>query len=238
MIMVKSIIRRMHQGATGPYLCMGEDNKLYVVKGPNTTYKGLINEWICAHLGQEIHLPIPAFSTAYIDRTLIEYGDYDLDEGEWFASEYQHNIQDVTYNILGHFGHENLKLLFVFDYWIQNGDRNLTDIGGNPNLFVSPLDKRFFVLDHNLAFDKNFDACFAKNKSIHLGASSWYAAQLELYETNNYKMTLNAALSKIDNILNSVPQEWVEKSEDSSILANIKLILSRINSAEFWEGIK
>lgn len=219
-------------------MCLAEDNKHYVVKGPSTTYKGLINEWVCARLGQELNLPIPAFDSAYIDRMLIQYGDYDLAEGEWFASEYQPNIQDVTYAALESFGHNNLKLLFLFDYWIQNGDRTLSEIGGNPNLFFSPLDKRFFVLDHNLAFDSNFDTCFAQNKLNHLGSSIWYAAQIELYDSANYANSLGIALSKLDDILHSVPAEWIEKSEENSIIDNIKLVLSRINSADFWEGIK
>lgn len=238
MVEIKNIIRRINQGATGPYLCEGSDKKLYIVKGHTTTYKGLIYEWVCGSLAKKINLPVPDFRAVYIDRELIQYSDYELHEGEWFASEYQHNIQDVTYSSLEQFGEDNLNLLFVFDYWINNGDRTLTVNGGNPNLFLSPISKVFFVLDHNLAFDVSFEKCFTQNKLSHLGATSWYATQMDLYKHQNYQTILKSAFTSLDQILDTVPKEWVENSEDSSILDNIKLILSRYETQEFWEGIK
>ncbi|MEI8635068.1 hypothetical protein P4S72_29545 [Vibrio sp. PP-XX7] len=63
------------------------------------------------------------------------------------------------------------KLLFLFDYWIKNGDRNLTQNGGNPNLFIRSDLQSFIVLDHNLAFDVDHDETFNDLKGLHVGSS-------------------------------------------------------------------
>lgn len=228
----------MKQGQTGPYLCVGDDNNQYIVKGPNTTYRGLINEWVCGKLGKAIRLPIPDFEIAYVDRSLLAFGDYEISEGDWFASKYESNIQDVLYYQLCQLDIDGLKRLFLFDYWIKNGDRTLTQSGGNPNLFIRSDLQSFIVLDHNLAFDIDHDDAFDELKRRHVSSRAWFSEQRALLDHEFYEELLESCFSELDSIFDSVPEEWLENCGDDGILESIRVTLSRFRTPEFWEGIK
>lgn len=46
--------------------------------------------------------------------------------------------------------------ILLFDVWVMNGDRTLSEQGGNVNLlYDTTLDKPIVVFDHNLALDKD-----------------------------------------------------------------------------------
>ncbi len=228
----------MKQGQTGPYLCVGDDNNQYIVKGPNTTYQGLIHEWVCGKLGKRIGLPIPDFEIAYVDGSLLEFGHYELREGEWFGSKYQENIQDVPYQKLGDLDVAGLKLLFLFDYWIKNGDRNLTASGGNPNLFICSDMTSFIVLDHNLAFDSEYNDTFHRIKKLHVGSSAWFSGPRDLLAQNAYEQQLEECFDGLDSILASIPEEWLDNCGHNSIVEEIRVTLARFRTPEFWEAIK
>lgn len=228
----------MKQGQTGPYLCVDDGGIQYIVKGPNTTYRGLIHEWVCGKLGKAIGLPVPDFEIAYIDRRLLEFGEYALKEGEWFASKYEENIQDVPYQKLSELDADRLKLLFLFDYWIKNGDRCLTENGGNPNLFIRSDLQSFIVLDHNLAFDTDHDRDFHNLKKIHVGSTIWFSEQRSLIDQEIYEKLLEECFGKLGSILDSVPEEWFENCGVDGIAESIRVTLSRFRTPEFWEGIK
>ncbi|MGL5335468.1 MAG: HipA family kinase [Enterovibrio sp.] len=240
MIEIINIGSKIAQGITGPYLCTGNDGNKYVVKGPNTTYRGLITEWVCAQLGKEIGLPIPDFTTAYIESLLLQYDKYDLEEGEWFASKYEKNIQDMPYSMLDKMNVTFLKLLFIFDYWVRNGDRNLTKNGGNPNLFIRADLKSFIVLDHNLAFDQSIS--FVDDfKELHICSELWFRSQRSLFEPNPreyYTELLAKCFNKLDSIFDSIPKEWIERCSDDNIINTIRVTLSKFNDDEFWEAIE
>ena len=182
MIEIDRIIREMKQGQTVPYLCHGNDGNQYIVKGSSTTYRGLICEWVCGQLAKIIGLPVPDFEIVYIDRNLVEYEDYNLEEGDWFASKYEENIQDILFYQITSLDSKLLKLLFVFDYWIKNGDRTLTECGGNPNLFIRSDLCSFVVLDHNLAFDDNHQTEFEQFKKNHVSSTVWFTEQRDLFD--------------------------------------------------------
>ena len=60
-LQVTEIVRRLDQGMTRPFIVRAEDDELYVAKGRETTQRGLMAEWICAHLATKIGLPIRSF---------------------------------------------------------------------------------------------------------------------------------------------------------------------------------
>ncbi|EGU40879.1 hypothetical protein VII00023_08094 [Vibrio ichthyoenteri ATCC 700023] len=238
MVYIERIIRKMNQGQTGPYLCVGDDDNQYIVKGPNTTYQGLIHEWVCGRLGKVIGLPVPHFDIAYVDGSLLEYGRYELSEGYWFASRYEENIQDVPYQRLADLDVNGLKLLFLFDYWIKNGDRNLTEHGGNPNLFIRSDLRSFIVLDHNLAFDPDYEDNFHNLKNLHVGSSAWFSEQRSLFDPNTYEELLERCFGELNSIIDSVPKEWVECCAENGVFEDIRVTLSRFRTQAFWEGIR
>ena len=121
--------------------------------------------------------------------------------------------------------------LFLFDYWIGNGDRTLTDKGGNPNLFYPPQEEKFWVLDHNLAFDSQLN--FELFSETHLGRHAWIQDRGSSAE-ERYRSTLEVCLSQLPAILSNIPTEW-EPTDD--ILNQITVSLNRITNDNFWEQL-
>ncbi|MGA0506626.1 HipA family kinase, partial [Escherichia coli] len=44
------------------------------------------------------------------------------------------------------------KLIYVFDKWILNAERTLTDKGGNVNILYDMSNDNYYLIDHNLSF--------------------------------------------------------------------------------------
>lgn len=232
-IFITQIIRELKQGRTTPYLCKDDENKQHVVKGENATIKGLIYEWICAELGDAFGLPIPDFSVAWADTPLRDKKD--LFEYN-FASSFVENIQDVTLATLETLPQQLINDLFVFDYWIKNGDRNLTASGGNPNFFVNQKTGEAFVMDHNLAFDDTFSV--EMHNALHVCAAKKRWSPLFEVEKDRYIGLFEKALGSLNRALASIPDEWLERYPLEQIEAEVRTILTRYKNNEFWEAIK
>jgi len=119
---------------------------------------------------------------------------------------------------------------------MKNDDRNLTSLGGNPNLFYEPLKKEVYVLDHNLSFEPNFS--LEKHKELHLGRSAWNDPQLPLWSRVEYEDKMEASLKNIDAVINSLPEEWLEYYDLDSIESEIIVVLKQFKLAKFWEDIR
>jgi hypothetical protein len=236
MLAVTEIIRQMNQGQTAPFLCKADDGHLYIVKGARATPKGLIKEWIAAHLCKEFGLPCPEFSLVYVDDALVEYGYSDLGSGMCFASKFVPNIQDVTFSQLQKVSKQILQDLFVFDYWIKNDDRCLTQLGGNPNLFFEPLSNQLFVLDHNLSFEPSFS--LTNHCELHVGRMAWFEPQQPLLAKSYYEERILSSIAILQEAIDSLPQEWLKHYDLDSINREIIVVLEQYKSEKFWEDIK
>ncbi|MGF1751046.1 HipA family kinase [Vibrio cionasavignyae] len=236
MIAIEKIERELKQGRTRPLLCLADDGKRYVVKGANTSRGELVKEWIVGHLALRFGLPIPPFKIAWLDDILTEYSPLNINSGYCFASEFQRNIQDVTFSQLKKLETSELKDIYMFDYWIRNNDRNLTEFGGNPNLFFEQSTKQLFVLDHNLAFDNDFD--LDSHKTLHACAS--VGKELDLVDRQHYEQKFTDAMTVIPDAIKTLPNDWLETDTFTldSINAEIIVRLELFKSADFWEGIK
>lgn len=223
----------MSQGYTEPYLCNADDNKTYVVKSSNTLCSGLVKEWIVAHLGVAFDLPIPPFKIAWLDDVLLEYSNYGIEPGFCFASEYQANIQEITFHQLGFTPGELLRNLYVFDYWIKNNDRNLTKCGGNPNFFYNQVNHQPIVLDHNLSFDTDFD--IGKHRFSHVGKSEWRG--LDLIDREFYELKFENSMKVIDNAITQIPEDWLENYSLDRIDSEIINVLNEYKLDAFWRGL-
>lgn len=236
MLQITEIIRKMEQGFTEPYLCRAEDDELYVIKRLNATFSGLIKEWIAASLGKEFGLPIPDFKLVYVDGSLLEYDDelrHSIGAGIAFASKLVGDLQEITYADLLNGNSELLKHIFMFDYWIKNDDRNLSEIAGNPNLFLSQATKEIIVLDHNLSFDKDFD--LNSFKDIHVGAQA-FNANVDMLLQDEFTTKFSHTLSKLDEIVAQIPEDWKENFDNyDDLLGEIRVILSSFEQTNFWE---
>lgn len=239
MISIIEIIRQMKQGLTKPFLAVANNDKKYIIKGIGATYEGLVGEWVAGHLGVAFGLPIPDFSLAYVDDALIEFDknlQSELGKGMVFGSEYCDTLQEITYTDLVSFDQSLLTELFVFDYWIKNDDRNLSENGGNPNLFIKQQTSDLVVLDHNMAFDKEFN--LDSFKLYHVGANA-RGYNHDLFLKNEYFKKIDNAFQSLDQIIKEIPVDWLEHIPSSDdFMAQIKVLLQSYQSNSFWEAIK
>jgi hypothetical protein len=128
------------------------------------------------------------------------------------------------------------RVLF-FDRWILNGDRILTESGGNPNLLWTAQDRKLHVIDHNNAFDEPFDAtAFWQTHVFRASATAWdeaFQAQITPVAA--------AALACLDSIWSEMPEEWHWSDAGGSVPTNIDRLVVRTmleqpqsNPTDFW----
>jgi hypothetical protein len=232
---IVEIVRPIDSGMTRPFLCQLDDDQLYAVKGREALRHGLAAEVIAGCLGQAMGLPIPPFVIGRMPRSLLHHhGDTQvaraIGEGPVFASAWQEAIQPVTPAILDAQPPILMAQLYVFDHWIGNGDRSLTEHGGNPNLFVRLESHALVAIDHNLAFALDYDA--GRELPLHAGRSAWNGLRNRdvLYARIDARMT--EALTLFPAILDSLPEEWLDGQD--SLLDHVATMLDRRNAPSFW----
>lgn len=233
---VEEIIKKSDAGMTQPYLCELSDGDHYYVKGRSATVKGCISESICAQLGREFGLPIPDFAIVDIDIELTKYDKqaaFDLGSGLAFASKAEENITEVKISDLEKFQDEILRKIFLFDTWIKNEDRTGTSYGGNPNLFFKVTTEEIIVIDHNLAFDRNFN--IDSQNDLHICKEYWFSNPQDVLLRSIFEPQMANAIDKLGDQIRNLPKEWIENEPEH--LHFIETTLRRYDSAKFWEQI-
>ncbi|WP_340678221.1 HipA family kinase [Paraglaciecola sp.] len=243
MINIIEIKQKMTQGKTEPWLCLGDDDNQYVVKRLNATFKGCLYEWIAANLGERYGLAIPVCALVYVDKSLVEY-DIDLlvglGNGIGFGSTLKPCLIEVNVNLLRKANPQILKDLFMFDYWVNNGDRTLTESGGNPNLYFNLSTSSLVVFDHNLAFDQDFSV--EDHKNLHV-SSFLFRGQTDLFEPTierpEYERKFTQALSGLDAIIATIPDEWLKEIPDAlGEIERIRVVLGAFKHDDFWRALQ
>lgn len=235
MLDVVEIVRPIDSGMTRPYLCRLEDGALYAVKGRAALPQGLIAEVVAGQLGRLLGLPIPPFAIAHMPRSLLRHhGDAGVaqavGEGPVFASAWQDSVQPITPLTLATMDQDLLARLYVFDHWIANGDRSLTEHGGNPNLFVRLGDGATVAIDHNLAFAADYDP--EKELPVHAGRLAWEGVADHAAFFATMRADLERARVDLPAIVETLPEEWLE--EQPRLADRIATILDRLDDIGFW----
>lgn len=215
-IEIVEVLSRSTQGHTRPFICRGDDDEIYFVKGVDAGRRDQICEWLAGRLAQLIGLPIAPFTVVVVPEELIS-GDTagplrDLGAGPAFGSR-KLSVTELTTATLNRVPAQLQKDVLVFDRWVRNLDRTLTALGGNPNLFLTavnhtltPSRERLVVIDHNLAFDSDFN--LAALLAHHAFRAQAQALQGDLFSRDEYNARLCAALSCWPDLVAEVPQEW------------------------------
>lgn len=240
-LIVTEVLERSKQGRTEPYICRCDDGEVYFVKGRSATKYELVAEWLCAQLGDAFGLPIAPYAITTVPVELIEADMSgrlgDLGEGEAFASR---RVGAVELTQI----HRDLVPLnlrrdvIAFDWWVHNGDRNMTSKGGNPNLLWNPADDgSLVVIDHNLAFDPMFSA--ADFLELHVFADDIPAMFSDFLLRNEYEARFAEALGKWNQICDTVPDAWMFIDFEQTIpvefsILDIKTLLDRTTTDTFW----
>lgn len=238
-VVIEEILRRSNQGLTRPFVCRGEDGALYYVKGFGAGRRSQICEWVSAQLATAFGLPIAEYALAEVPvelldaRVLPEIND--LGSGIVFASRELPHPQELTVTTRGLVSPELAMDVLVFDWWLHNEDRHLTERGGNPNLLWDMKAGELVVIDHNQAFDRDFnDGRFLES---HVFSEYWNTIFSDLAERNRYQSRMADALKKLPEIRVNIPDAWwfFDEGVPADVTWDeIAACLERCHREDFW----
>lgn len=234
---VKEIELPTENGITEPYFCRLDDGNLYVVKGKQAGFMGLIAETVAALLGRSMGLPIPEFAIAEVSKELLAFNPKaasSIGTGTVFASKFKPGTIEFGPALIDKVPTPLLAELFAFDAWIQNEDRTFTEFGGNPNLFLRVETDELVAIDHNLAFRPGFK--LAKNFAVHACRGAWLKQASDLLFKEALRKKMDVALANIQGYESELPEAWLEGAPGFTEQINAALI--RYQSDAFWNELK
>ena len=230
---------RSEQGMTRPFLCRCDDGQFYFVKGRGAGPRSLIREWLGGHLAKAFGLPLPEFAIVQAPAELLELlpDGRDLGPMPLFASRKVEHVQEFSLAHLAEVDADLQRDVLAFDWWIHNGDRTLTTLSGNPNLLWDTSAHELVVIDHNLAFEADFDAMlFAQT---HVFAGQIPSLNQDLIEPQRLREKCEKALAIWAMACKNVPPEWWFVDEEQTVPTNFDpdaalALLNRYADEDFW----
>lgn len=237
---IVEVLRRSEHGMTLPFICRGDDGEVYFVKGRGTGRQSQINEWISGKLALAMGIPVAPFNIVDVPEELT--GVLSAEEalalgcGPAFGSVEQ-RITELAFSQILDVPLEMRGSLLVFDWWVSNLDRKLTKNGGNPNLFWDAEDQRLVVIDHNQAFDPEFDS--DRFFQYHAFKDSAPDVFDDLIERQHYTDRMEQALKDWDSIIEAIPEEWLFIDPEMTLKLDFNpdsflKHLQRFRSDNFW----
>jgi hypothetical protein len=238
-IEIVEVLRRSEQGATRPYICRASDGDLYFVKGIGASRRSQLCEWIAGRPAEKLGLPIAPFAVVEVPAELIAEGGAwlaDLGVGPAFGSR-EMRVNELTVANLAEVPAELQQDVLVFDKWIRNGDRMLTQQGGNPNLFLEPREHALVVIDHNLAFDPAFDVKILH--SYHVFREQAHSLAGDFLRRDEYNARLSDVLSHWAAIVAGIPPQWRFLDQEQTVptdfdLQQVHAWLMQYQQDDFW----
>lgn len=238
-IFIDEVLGRAQQGITEPFICRGDDGAIYFIKGKGAGRRSQICEWVSAQLATEFGLPIAEYAFAEVAEELIEANAFpgisQLGSGIVFASRELPHPQELTAITRDLVPDQLASDVLVFDWWLHNEDRHLTERGGNPNLLWDMQNSELVVIDHNQAFDRHFNPSnFLKT---HVFASNWNDIFSDHLQREHYASKLEAILPRLAGIRANIPDSWwfVDDGVPADVTWDeIETCLQRCRQEDFW----
>lgn len=238
-VIIEEVQGRAKQGVTEPFICQGDDGAVYFVKGIGAGRRSQICEWVAAQLASAFGLPIADYVLAEVPAELIENqvrADIgQLGAGIVFASRQIPHADELTVTTRGLVPADVAKDVLVFDWWLHNEDRHLTELGGNPNLLWDVRAAELAVIDHNQAFDRGFDA--NRFLTSHVFSNYWNQVFSDHVERRRYGERLATVLSGLEAIRATIPDSWwhVDEGVPADVTwGEISSCLERCRRVDFW----
>ncbi|MGL5949115.1 MAG: HipA family kinase [Aeromonas sp.] len=244
---VQEVVRRMDEGYTRARLCLAEDRSIYVVKALDEVpaYE-LIAEWICGHLAHCFGLPVPPCKLVIgLPKLLHQAGERcnQPNDSVGFASQFQRSANTLTIEQARTLPAQLKTDILVFDAWIKNGDRTLSDQGGNVNLLADFMSERgLWVFDHNQALNPNQDLAVLATHHVFSGANAGLSLD-DLVLRAEYEAKMEYCLTQLPQVIAELPQSWRDEanerqSDGQDVIEHIVLpLLARYNAPNFWSWI-
>ncbi len=239
-VVIEEVLRRSHQGVTLPFVCRGDDGAVYYVKGAGAGRRSQVCEWVAAQLATAFGLPVADYALAEVPSELIDIRVRpdigELGAGIVFASRELAHAQELTVTTRDLVEPEAAADILIFDFWLRNEDRHLTERGGNPNLLWDVRSDALTVIDHNQAFDPDFSP--ARFLESHVFADCWNRVFSDHVERRKYQERMAKVLSGLEAIRVNIPDSWW--FVDDGVPANITwdeiaTCLERCRQEYFWK---
>ncbi len=239
-VQIIEIMGRASQGMTRPFICRGDDGYIYFVKGRGATRRSQICEWIAGHLALKLGLLVAPFEIVEVSPELLSIASAetrnDLGEGPAFGSR-KSMVVELSISHFDHIPDVTQRDVLAFDWWVRNGDRNLTETGGNPNLFWDVEKQSLVVIDHNQAFDPGFSE--AEFFDLHVFSGQRHALFDDWVLRQEYNNRLAAVMADWTMICHTLPSAWWFVDVDETIptefdLNAVHADLMRFQDESFW----
>jgi len=238
-VVICEILGRTIQGVTKPFRCRGEDGSIYFVKGKHASRRSQISEWVGGNLAKSFGLPVPRSAIVEIPEGLSrflpdEWGE--IGDGLAFGSLGVEGTVELTWSMVRRVPIELQQKILLFDWWVRNGDRTLTELGGNPNLLWRAAAEELVVIDHNQAFDDGF--CSRDFLSTHVFREMWPQVSGDAATRKRWEQCCENAIAMLDVALDSMPDEWWYVGEDAPHQFTQQRIIDSLESyasSTFWE---
>lgn len=230
---------------TRPFICSA-DFAIYYVKGSYAGLKSLCCEWVANRL---VHLALPSaplgvplFKMGEVPRSLIDSSGRediaDLGEGWVFCSSRIDDAQELTWSTAQGWPEETMALLLLLDLWIQNEDRSLSELGGNPNLLVEPIPplsaddpegalwvdqprrEMLWAYDFNLSFDPDFN----RERFFDAHVFGRMVKQWPQGFRERMEQQMRVTIAEVPGIFAELPTEWLYVDGDESLTVQLDII--------------
>ena len=235
--LIIEILGRTDQGITRPFRCLADDGHHYYVKSVGAHWRSVVCEWIAGRLAEALGLPIAPFAQVELDDGLVKaYGDHDLAPGLAFGSRVATSVHEFEPSLIRRCHADFRRDLLAFDWWVRNEDRQLGDTAGRPNLLWQSTAARPVVIDHNNAFDRQFDA--ASFLDWHIFRAEWPTIASDLVRQAEYAQRFTAVATRAEEFWCELPHNWVftEDGTPRITLQEIQSVLHRADQPDFWHS--
>lgn len=226
-VQIVEVLRRAEQGATRPFICRGDDGEIYFVKGCGAGRRSQICEWVVSSLAKTFGLPVAPFNLVEVPEEILALdagiGVAQLGAGPAFGSRQCH-IAELTVAMIADIPSQTQQDVLVFDWWVRNGDRTLTEKGGNPNLFWEPERRALIVLDHNQSFD--YTQSRVDLSQHHAFAGQRNAVFGDLYLPEQYQRRFQRTLEAWPSICTEVPAEWLFVDPEATVAVDFDFTIA------------
>ena len=237
---ITEVIGRAEQGMTRPFICRAGVST-YFVKGAGAGKRSLCCEWVAGNLVKRLLpsllLRVPEIALGCVSRGLVDGSARkdirDLGAGLVFASMQIRDGRELSWSDSGGWPVETMAMLLLLDLWLQNEDRSLSALGGNPNLLVTQLpmgrDERgaswqgqhrqeiLWAYDFNLAFDPQFDRQrFFQSHVFGNRLQQWPEGFRERMEPR-----MQNALDGVRDLFAELPVEWLFPDGDETLAVQL-----------------
>lgn len=236
---ITQIIRRTEQGATRPFICRADDGHIYYVKGQSASTGERIREWMGTHLADAFGLPVPPMRLLEVPDVLIRSGNTDttrdLGAGYAVGSRQIPAVSELRYDEIPLIPASLQQAILVFDYWVQNEDRTLSNLGGNPNLLWSKATASLHAIDYNLILPDMFDrAVFWQTHVFH---NAFRANSLSDQQKQKFEQRMQQALSIWQKAWSQLPEEWLDENQATGSFDNAVMLkqLEHDAAGAIWE---